>query len=117
MLPDDWNTNTFELFGYDGSHGTSYDNNIISDFDWFVLESNGAVFLPSAGSRYYKSIGGLYFPIGYYWTSSYGIYDYNGGSEANAHFVSLPCAGEGVSYQMTLRCSGHSVRLVQDANK
>lgn len=51
--------------------GATYNSNVVSEFQWSVLESYGAVFLPAAGDR----IGGTACrpgSHGFYWTSSHG---------------------------------------------
>lgn len=67
ILPDDWNTNTYNL-----NSGIEYSSNQISLSEWDVLESAGAVFLPAAGSRNPADHTLSYVGTkGYYWSSSF----------------------------------------------
>ena len=71
LLPDDWNTDYYELS--DPNNGTvNYNVNIISLDDWGTLEHFGAVFLPAAGLRN----GTLFTEVdqGLYWSASRGCY-------------------------------------------
>lgn len=60
LLPDDWDTNLYEL----------KDKNIISDTDWTdIFEANGVAFLPAAGFRDVNNFNSLN-REGYYWSMS-----------------------------------------------
>lgn len=51
VLPDNWNSNTYNLTN-PNSGDANFDNNTISSNIWISLfEANGAVFLPAAGCR------------------------------------------------------------------
>ena len=70
LLPDDWNESYYTL-NNTNEGGATYNSNVVSEFQWSVLESYGAVFLPAAGDR----IGGTACrpgSHGFYWTSSHG---------------------------------------------
>ena len=83
LLPDDWNSNIFEL-NNTNSTSASYNSNNISNTQWTtIFESAGAVFLPAAGIRSGKNS----YAIGhdaFYWSStrsssynSYAFYFYD----------------------------------------
>lgn len=65
LLPDDWNG----TYSFTNSNTANAAFAEISDDDWATLESEGAVFLPSAGRRYKGiKVDGLL--MGYYWSST-----------------------------------------------
>ena len=67
LLPDNWDTETFELKSVNKS--ASYTRNVISLSDWTEkFEANGAVFLPAVGKRMEKRVDfiGSY---GFYWSN------------------------------------------------
>ena len=71
LLPDNWSSSVYELNNPNECNG--YSNNTVTADDWVnVLEANGAVFLPAAGTREETSFsfsgGGNSF--GYYWSAS-----------------------------------------------
>jgi hypothetical protein len=67
LLPDNWSQVTYYLNNVN-SRTASYNSNIISVSNWGIMESTGAVFLPSSGIRVGASLidGGSY---GAYWSS------------------------------------------------
>ena len=69
LLPDNWNNSTYSLSNTNSSNA-SFSSNILTDSQWTILESAGAVFLPAAGHRYGISV---YFvgSHGNYWSASY----------------------------------------------
>jgi len=76
LLPDDWNSGTYNLSS-PNTHDAYYDSNIISMSDWTTkFEANGAIFLLAAYSRNHNvlvnsGIGSLYGGIsGNYWTAT-----------------------------------------------
>lgn len=109
LLPDDWSISTYPLSEPNG--GGHFDSNIINFADWRdLLEANGAVFLPAAGSRdgtTYSDPSGEPPTSGSYWTSihHYGTYAYGMGFSDNSN----PRVGN------LYRQTGASVRLVSPA--
>lgn len=105
LLPDNWTTATYALSNTNDS-GANFTSNTITADDWTnVLEANGAVFLPAAGSRrgasvYYAGSDGTYWSALYSNSSYvYGLNFYSGGLNA--------------SNGIDNRNVGHSVRLVR----
>ena len=102
LLPDQWQTTTYQLNSVNMAE-MNYPNNVISLADWQqVLEPAGAVFLPVGGARTIEGI----FELGACQTSSVGCED---------SFELLFGADD-----IYLRATGHrgdglSVRLVRDA--
>ena len=76
LLPDDWNTNTYNL-NYINSPEAPLDSNKISLSDWAVLEAKGVVFLPCGGWSNYCTGDNYQVEVkspgtgAMYWTSSY----------------------------------------------
>ena len=77
LLPDDWNTSTYNL-NYINSPECPLDANIISLSAWATLEAKGVVFLPCGGwSNYCNTEFGYQVEVkcpgtgAMYWTSSY----------------------------------------------
>ena len=111
ILPDNWSTNTYSL---NTNLNSSYDSNIISLSDWLnYFESNGAVFLPAAGSR-----SGIVFQAGggQYWSSTH---YYSGGANypwGGAYYFLFVGGTVYSTYYDYNRYIGRSVRLVQDAH-
>lgn len=106
VLPDDWESYYYELNNVNS--WISYNSNVISMVDWVNnFESNGAVFLPSAGFRE----GDLQYinSYGIYWTSdradAMSAYSYAWGDDPY-----------GYNYLNSYRGNGFSVRLVRDVN-
>ena len=67
LLPDEWNTSTYNLNNTNSS-SASFSSNVITASTWSILEQAGAVFLPAAGVRSGTSVDmGSY---GYYWSAS-----------------------------------------------
>lgn len=97
LLPDNWNTNYYNL-NYLGG----YSSNIINVATWTLLEQHGAVFLPAAGQRFETSVNYLGY-VGHYWSSS--SYDIS-----QAKYVNLSNSYVGVGTDS--RSNGNSVRLV-----
>ena len=106
LLPDNWIPTIYTL---NNPNGGFFYNNVISSDNWTnIFETNGAVFLPSAGNRYLYSYvpGDDYF--GSYWTSTH----YN-----NTHAFSIYFKLDNVSVDDNSgRFYGFSVRLVQDVD-
>ena len=101
FLPDNWTTPTGVTFKC-GANG--YSVNTYTVCDWAKMEANGAVFLPTAGSRY----GTLVCDVGsrsFCWSSS----AYDGGKTSYLYI----CSDE-VGTHYNYRFYGLSVRLVQD---
>ncbi len=74
-------------------------------WEWNILEAQGAVFLPAAGSRYGVAVSSVG-SYGGYWSSTYG-------SSSLAYSFSFDSSSVGASSGYR-RCSGLSVRLVQE---
>lgn len=55
LLPDEWKKSVYRLRNTNRPR-ISYNSNVITETQWKVLEQNGAVFLPAAGSRHEKKI-------------------------------------------------------------
>ena len=107
LLPDNWNSDIYNLNNTNGN-GASFSNNVISAADWTILENAGVVFLPAAGSRYEISVSGVG-SLGNYWSASY----------ISNNCVSASSLQFGNPYintnSSTDRCRGLSVRLVRNA--
>jgi len=86
LLPDNWNTTTYEL---NNPNGGTYDSNIITPSDWEVLEQNGAVFLPACGVR--EGIVWSENNSGKYWSAS--SYLYYPGWTPNSYYLSFSSEG------------------------
>lgn len=84
LLPDDWDANTFVLYGINNTpYDVSFSNNVISASRWEILENAGAVFLPAAGDRE-KTKAVFIGYCGVYWSSTNSSYDhYQHGAGAN----------------------------------
>ena len=105
LMPDGWTANKVSLT----ITTSNYDSNVISALNWLILETQGCVFLPSAGYR-----GGdngttvdLVQDHGSYWSST--AY-----SSAHAYYLDIKTNGLDPSYQNN-RFIGLSVRLVSDS--
>lgn len=118
ILPDNWNVSTYTInnpnYTLGGSY--SYDDNAITVDDWSnILEPNGAVFLPAAGSRSAGVSNSNHWRKAYqvnyrgcYWSSSKYYSEYKAYQvEFLSGWISIHSGG---------RSSGCSVRLVKDAN-
>ena len=82
LLPDDWNSGTYNLSS-PNTHDAYFDSNVISMSDWTTkFEANGAIFLPAAFSRDHDmlvnlGIGSLYGGVsGNYWTATRSDWEY-----------------------------------------
>ena len=72
LVPDNWDTRTFEFNDTNEIFGR-FDYNVISASTWEnVLEPNGCVFLPAAGGSEGETIGDDFGEAGLYWSSSCG---------------------------------------------
>ena len=101
LLPDYWNSAVFALNNTNNAEA-SFDGNVISDSDWTLMETNGAVFLPAAGFRDETTVTypGAY---GGYWTTTWDSY-------SKAKFFRL--VGPSLGVESYYRSRGYSVRLV-----
>lgn len=102
LLPDDWDTETYNLSNTN-SEDAAYISNIISALQWTMLESDGAVFLPAAGYRFGTSVGDMG-SCGYYWSASYFNSSY-------AYLMSLKVSSLSTG-NASNRSYGRSVRVV-----
>lgn len=113
LLPDDWDANTFVLYGINNTTNDMSFTTIISTSRWNILENAGAVFLPAAGDRERaKAVG-----IGYggaYWSSS-NSYDVNQAyCMAFVGYYNYEPQHATVSMHVGSFSYGASVRLVHD---
>lgn len=107
LLPNDWLTSYYDLNQTNDAHA-NFDSNVISVATWIdSFETNGAVFLPAAGSRNVTAVYGTN-EWGQYWTSSY-----NGQYSADALHFSSSSWEIYANYQN--RGYGYAVRLIKDA--
>ena len=101
LLPDNWSSSVY-VINRPNEAANGYNDNQITADDWNnILEPNGAVFLPVAGSRYGTNVTGNQI---YYWTSSY-----------YGQYGNYVWAWRGVSFYDASPALGCSVRLVRDA--
>lgn len=108
LFPDDWNSVVYE-FNSVNTANASYSDNIISMSLWVsTFETNGAVFLPGAGSRYLTTCD-FSDHNGLYWSSTH----LDGACAYGVHFneSDMTCT------MNILRDQGVSVRLVQNADR
>ena len=107
LLPDNWNPEIHDL-NYTNDGYAEFAFNEITAIDWVTMESNGAVFLPAAGTR--RGGLALEFPnVGKYWSSSHGIFPYSGGAEFLIFTTTYTALWTFDNY----RYYGNSVRLVR----
>ena len=109
LLPDDWDISVFDLDMINEGDADFNSNNIsISEFT-YVLQTNGAVFLPASLWRWGTTFEP--FPCGYYWSASH----------SNMGATCLYFANDGVESSWggsvgNGRENGFAVRLVKDYN-
>lgn len=107
LLPDDWNTDTYNLSSTN-SNNAGFHTNTISASQWPVLEDAGVVFLPAAGywdptippSPCVMSAGS----DGHYWSASYN-------NSSKAYDMGFNNSAFNCSYG-DFRSDGFSVRVV-----
>ena len=106
LLPDNWNTDFYALNNTNEVEAP-YNSNTFALYEWNIIESYGAVFLPAAGWRTGSSLsyGG---ESGCYWSSTHG----STSTACSIYFENSSFNFDGDSY----RGMGYSVRLVQDYN-
>ena len=106
LLPDDWSSSTYSLSNTN-MHFASFSSNIIYNYQWTILESAGAVFLPAAGSRSGTWVIGVG-SNGHYWSATH---DWGTDNFARlVHFIDSSFSANTNMY----RYYGLSVRLAQD---
>ena len=106
LLPDDWTASIYALNSTNFS-GANFTNNTITAEVWAnVLEVNGAIFLPAAGTRSGTSVRDVD-SRGYYWSTSYYSSD-------EAYYVRFYSTGLLLD-DFDDRSGGCSVRLVRNA--
>lgn len=66
LLPDNWSASVYAL-NYTNKYSAPFNTNEITSENWALMENNGAVFLPAAGSR---QVGGNSESHGCYWSTS-----------------------------------------------
>ena len=108
LLPDNWNASNYTLYNFNSGNG-NYSDNVISVSDWNIMEAQGVVFLPSAGSRYEELVSGYSNPnnsssFGHYWSSTHNGYD-------GACFVRFNNTALITTF-IQMRFMGQSVRVV-----
>ena len=106
LLPDNWNTDFYAL-NNPNEVEAPYNSNTFALYEWNIIESYGAVFLPTAGRRGGTSLSSDG-TEGYYWSSTHG----STSTAYNIYFENSSFSFEGTSE----RYRGYSVRLVQDYN-
>lgn len=100
LLPDAWQTpNNVKI-----NQGVTYTYNTFSLYEWNILQSNGAIFLPATGYRNGTTIQETN-TSGNYWTSTQ--YDLK-----NSDVIKFKSTN--VLFDNTEKYKGFSVRLVQD---
>ena len=104
LLPDDWTVSNSITFSSGYQNGFS--TNTYSIDEWRIMESNGAIFLPTAGTRD-VACGNVHDvdSCGEYWSSS--PYSYQ--AEYRLFFNENKVSIDGL-----MNCDGQSVRLVKD---
>ena len=100
LLPDIWNGGTFNA-GFDNGYST----NVYDASSWSDMEAAGAVFLPASGYRYGSEVYDVDASGGYWQSTPL--------SEFYAYRMYFGDYGVGRDDDYD-RCSGRSVRLVQD---
>ena len=111
LLPDNWNVSIYFL-NSTNQMDSSFGSNLISISDWETMESNGAVFLPKGGNRFW----GYNCDAGDYWTTTT-----NGFGEIYGTYLYPVCYLRFDSHNVTVRGDGfrkygQSVRLVCSTN-
>lgn len=109
LVPDDWQLNYYQ-FNSPNQTNASYTSNVFVEEsgEWEALQSNGAVFLPAAGSRSNTSVFNASMN-GYYCSSSVSGSYYYGYKPRSLSF-----SGSNIFTGNNERFLGCSVRLVQD---
>ena len=69
LLPDDWNSNYYDLSDTN-MKDADFTSNTVSASEWSFLERRGAIFLPVTGYRYGASVRYVD-SRGHYWSSSF----------------------------------------------
>lgn len=105
LLPDDWTLPQGLTFS------PGRDSNSYTVAEWAMMESLGAVFLPSGLNRYHTNVGGA---AAYYWTSS-NCYVQGQNSNLSSHYFVCPAGYGYMTYGGCRRCFGGSVRLVTNS--
>lgn len=106
LLPDNWNSNTYNLISTN-TIGASFSCNTLSLDNWTTnLEAKGAVFLPAAGFRYGTDVDYVD-SYGLYWSAS----SYDNGRKCDIWFDEDHLQAD----YWNNNTVGQSVRLVYDA--
>ncbi len=124
LLPDDWAgsaitalTNTITIGNSDKPASINWTDNVYSDTEWAVMEANGAVFLPAAGTLDPGNNAVGYYNVSdtnagsSYWTSSYCT------NREYAYALDLGTGGGSYinwRFDQSSRPFGRAVRLVKD---
>lgn len=106
LFPDEWREEIYDISNYNVEIFSDFSDNVISASHWGILESNGAAFLPTAGSRFGTAVKNVD-SQGYYWS----VTDFD-----NLNAVCIWLTNTNFSRSAGGRCCGSSVRLVQDAH-
>ena len=104
LLPDNWTASVYAL-NYTNKSNAPFNTNEITAESWAMMENNGAVFLPAAGSRVAPE-GGSSDSYGCYWSTSY----FSDSQSYNVYFE-----GSNLGFMDERRNFGNSVRLVAPA--
>lgn len=109
LLPDDWNSSTYELSKVNRG-GASFSSNSISVSAWnSSFAPSGAVFLPACGGRFTDASSPCFGERGFYWSAS----SSGNGKARRVIFVSYESAWN----QSVEPSYGHAVRLVCPVEK
>lgn len=106
LLPDNWNTNVYQLYDYNGGN---YSSNIMDDASWNTLEQAGCVFFPASGTRLGSMVVDLKY-CGRYWLSNF--YD-----NYDACRLDLVNGMLNLKGSHEARFEGYSIRLITSKNK
>ena len=119
LLPDNWSSSIYQLYDNTNESWAEFNSNVIDASQWYVLQNEGAVFLPAAGSRLNNShsSGWTYYitvdisdvnNTGVYWSAE----SFSTSDAYRLFFNNNSCN----SSSAASRGVGCSVRLVQDYN-
>ncbi len=113
LLPDDWDLEERPFVnGFASWDSCSISENVV----WKTWEEAGAVFLPAAGNRQYRTRWSDEFGANYWSASYYNVYAYN----AFAYIAHIDAQDTDTLYMKVdygNRSFGNSVRLVRDAQE
>ncbi|MBQ7191447.1 MAG: hypothetical protein IJS00_01055 [Paludibacteraceae bacterium] len=112
LLPDVWQLPPELTFN--AGMDNDFNANVYTESQWILLEREGAVFLPLAGSR----LGSTVYQELRYWTATSGTINKNiSNSDSYAYYIDYTATTQNVTYDysgITNRMRGLSVRLAVD---